>query len=123
MKVVVVEDELVTQMFVTDILEEAGYQVLVRSSGEQAMDLPDDSQPVALVIDIHLADGMSGYDYVKAVRGRWPTSGVVYISGNRANLAGKSLGANECFLPKPFGAEDLVAAVGSVGKGVIGRPI
>lgn len=118
MKVIVVEDEVVTQMLIADALGEAGYDVLVAGSGEAAMGLADTVEPVALVIDIHLAHGMSGYDYAKAVRRRWGNVGVVYISGNRANIAGRSIAVHERFLPKPFGRADLVAAVGSVASAV-----
>lgn len=117
MNILVVEDEAMTQLFVKMILEEVGYNVAVKGSAEHAMMVETSDPPDTLIIDIHLADGMNGYDFVKLIRGRWPQPGVVFISGNRANIAGKSLAANECFLPKPFGAEELIAAVRSVSGG------
>lgn len=114
LQVLLLEDEAVISEFVCLVLQDHGYRVLSFANGEDAMDARIQTTPAAMVVDVILPGGMTGFEYVDQVRTRWPHSGVVFITGNRAHITERRLDDNERFLPKPFGAEALLDALRSV---------
>src|SRR5690348_5425999 len=86
--VFVVEDEVLIQELLVDPLQEAGYQVLVASSGGEAIKLLEAEQTGsfrALVTDVNLgAASPSGWDVARRAREVHPDIPVVYITGDSA---------------------------------------
>ena len=114
-RVLLVEDEAVVRSIVERTLVQAGYSVVVATSGDEALEFGDahgDASFDLLLTDV-VMPGLSGLELGKRLSERWPGLRVLYISGytedvvNGEGVAG--LGAP--FLQKPFLPVDLLAAV------------
>ena len=111
--VLVVEDEALVAMLVEDTLAEVGYGPVCTPDGRRSAPV----DPAAAVVDLRLADGLDGRDVIRALRAARPSLPVVVVTGfhleaPEADLRG--LGGPTLRLPKPFGCDDLAAAVAAV---------
>ena len=80
--VMVVEDELLLRMMMTDILERLGYAVLPAQSGEEAMELMDTGKPFYLLLtDIVMSGAVDGFDLARHARALHPELPIIYSSG------------------------------------------
>ena len=113
--VFVVEDEVLIQEVLIDPLHEAGYQVLVASSGQEAIKLLEGEQTGslrALVTDINLgATSPSGWDVARRAREVHPDIPVVYITGDSAHDWSSQGVPNSLLVTKPFAPAQIVTAV------------
>lgn len=114
MDVLLVEDEPLLRETVTDGLREAGLDVAVAGSAEEALAIAErnpDGAPPVLVADLHLGGGMDGLALGREVSRRWPDTGIVYATGNPDELEGRMLGPRERYVVKPYSASMLLHAV------------
>jgi CheY-like chemotaxis protein len=114
--VLVIEDDLQIQTIVEDALVEAGYEVAVAASGEEAVTLLRGglTKYRALVTDINLLGTMDGWEVARQARRVAPDFPVVYItaaSGGRWAAEGVP---KSVLLTKPFAPSQLVTAVSSL---------
>src|SRR2546423_5282800 len=80
--VLVVEDDALTRFDVADALEASGWVVLEAASGDSALELcHSDTHVDALITDIDLGGGASGWDVARAFWQR-DVLPVIYTSGN-----------------------------------------
>jgi DNA-binding response OmpR family regulator len=112
--ILVVEDDQLIQSFVEETLTDGGFEIVIASSGENAVELLDASGGKfrALVTDINLGrDKIDGWDVARHAREVDPNFPVVYMSGNDAgDWASKGV-PNSIMLAKPFAPAQLVTAV------------
>jgi len=112
--ILVVEDDHLIQSIVAEAMAEAGFEIVIASSGEQAMELLDSSEGKfrALVTDINLGrDKLSGWEVARHAREIDPAFPVVYTSGDSAeDWASKGV-PHSIMLAKPFAPAQLVTAV------------
>jgi CheY-like chemotaxis protein len=113
--VVVVEDEPVIRLLVTDTLEEAGFAVLEASDGDHAMRLLEDNanRVCALFSDINLPGSMNGVLLAKRARQHWPWISVVLASG-RARPDDANMPARTRFFAKPYSLAAIVKHIREV---------
>jgi DNA-binding response OmpR family regulator len=113
--VFVVEDEALIQPLLVDPLEEAGFQVLVASSGGEAMKLLERQETGsirALVTDIKLGPSSpSGWEVARRAREVHPDIPVVYVTGDSANDWSSQGVPNSVLITKPFAPAQIVTAV------------
>ena len=112
--VLVTEDDELIQGILVDALTEAGFEPIVASSGENAVELLDASHSKyrALVTDINLGRGkMDGWEVARRAREIDPAFPVVYVSGDSAEDWGSKGVPNSIMLAKPFAPAQLVTAV------------
>ena len=112
--VLVTEDDELIQGILVDALTEAGFEAIVASSGENAVELLDASHSKyrALVTDINLGRGkMDGWDVARRAREIDAAFPVVYTSGDCAEDWGSKGVPNSIMLAKPFAPAQLVTAV------------
>ena len=116
MQVLVVEDEVLIQMLVCDLLEEAGHDCVPVVSAEQALLLLAQNRvrPDILVTDYNLGPGLDGQALVRQVRTMLPGLPTVFVTGNPDCFTDYRFEAWERLLAKPFSGEALVEAVGAV---------
>ncbi len=112
--VLVVDDSLTVRGFAGEVLEEAGYRVLLAESPAEALALGQ-TRSIDLILSDVVMPGMTGPELVAAMRES--TSGalpVLFMSGYTQSAAtGQGLlGADEAFIEKPFSPEGLVSRVG-----------
>lgn len=119
--VLIVEDEALVAMLVTDILAEAGYRPVWSADGRAGPGDPDRAMPdvAAAVVDLRLAEGLDGRQVVRHLRERHPDLPVVVVTGYHseapeADLRG--LGGPMLRLCKPFDSGDLLGGVAAVLK-------
>ena len=112
--ILVVEDDQLIQSVVEESLTDGGFDIVMASSGENAVELLDASEGKyrALVTDINLGrDGIDGWDVARHAREIDPAFPVVYMSGkDAADWASKGV-PNSIMLAKPFAPAQLVTAV------------
>jgi DNA-binding response OmpR family regulator len=112
--VLVVEDDQLVQSVVEDCLSDGGFEAVIASSGDNAVELLDAAQGKyrALVTDINLSPSkFDGWDVARHAREIDPNFPVVYMSGKDADdWAAKGV-PNSIMLPKPFAPAQLVTAV------------
>jgi CheY-like chemotaxis protein len=112
--VLVVDDEPLVRRFMARCLSEAGYQVAEAPGGVEAVAmLSANAAGIQLVVSDIAMPQMSGLDLAAVVGERWPTIPLLLVSG-QGRPPGEYRGS---FLPKPFAADSLVAAVVSLMPG------
>jgi len=117
--VLVVEDEALVAMLVTDTLEDAGYHPVWSADGRTVPASPgsSDATPEAAVVDLRLLDGEDGRQVIRRLRERRPFMPVVVVTGfhpetPEADLRG--LGGPTLRLRKPFDCDVLAESVAAV---------
>jgi DNA-binding response OmpR family regulator len=112
--ILVVEDDHLVLSVVEDSLVDGGFETVIASSGENALELLDasDGKYRALVTDINLGrGGIDGWDVARHAREIDPNFPVVYMSGKDADDWASKGVPNSIMLAKPFAPAQLVTAV------------
>jgi DNA-binding response OmpR family regulator len=112
--ILVVEDDHLVQSVVEEGLTDGGFEIVIASSGENAVELLDASEGKyrALVTDINLGrDNMDGWDVARRAREIDPHFPVVYMSGKDVDDWASKGVPNSIMLAKPFASAQLVTAV------------
>jgi DNA-binding response OmpR family regulator len=112
--ILVVEDDHLIQSIVEESLTDGGFEIVIASSGQNALELLDASKGKyrALVTDINLGPGkVDGWDVARHAREIDPVFPVVYMSGKDADEWSSKGVPNSIMLAKPFAPAQLVTAV------------
>ncbi|MBB3936051.1 response regulator [Aureimonas phyllosphaerae] len=112
--VLLVEDDGLIRMNTADMLKDLGYVVFEAGRAEDALTAIQTVPFDVLVSDVNLP-GMSGTELADEARKVKPGTGIVFATGDR-HVAGVTPGEDPrvTILPKPYGMEDLEAAIASV---------
>ncbi|RUW89678.1 response regulator [Mesorhizobium sp. M7A.F.Ca.US.011.01.1.1] len=97
-------DESIILLDIESSLREAGFEVIPVSKGLEAIAIFDrePERVAALLTDIRLGDGRTGWDVARHLRTVNPTMPVIYMSGDGAD-DWPSLGVpNSLMITKPF---------------------
>lgn len=113
-KILIVEDDPVTQKMVSRMLTGAGYETSVVSNGVEALEKIVSVPPDLIVSDVMMPE-MDGFTLLYALRGNPQTADIpVIMLTARASgddiLDGIDMGAND-YIPKPFDPETLIKSV------------
>jgi CheY-like chemotaxis protein len=99
--VLIVEDETLVRMFLSDVLDE-GFKVFEAVSADEALQVLQARPDVQVVIsDIEMPGSMNGLGLAGEIRGRWPGVGVIVTSG-RERPGPEDLPEEVAFLTKPY---------------------
>lgn len=112
--ILVVEDDHLIQSIVEESLTDGGFEIVIASSGKNALELLDASEGKyrALVTDINLGPGkVDGWDVARHAREIDPVFPVVYMSGKDSGEWASKGVPNSIMLAKPFAPAQLVTAV------------
>jgi CheY-like chemotaxis protein len=113
--VFVVEDEALIQPLLIEPLEEAGYKVLMASSGAEAVKLLDGQEAAsirALATDVNLGPSSpTGWDIARRARELHPDIPVVYVTGDSAHDWPSQGVPNSVLITKPFAPAQIITAV------------
>jgi DNA-binding response OmpR family regulator len=112
-RVLVVEDEAPICSFIEDALSDGGFEACSVHSGEAALSIFRDGRERcrALLTDINLGDGISGWELARQIREITPGFPVVYMTGASAREWRSQGVAASVLIEKPFVPVQLVAAV------------
>ena len=112
-RILVVDDERQILRALKVILREAGYEVAVATTIEEALDVAAVRPPDAAIVDLMLPDG-SGVELCRRLR-EWSTMPIVVLSAvgeEDAKVEALEAGADD-YVTKPFGTRELVARLGA----------
>jgi DNA-binding response OmpR family regulator len=113
-RLLVVDDELPILKLITRILATDNYEISSADSGEAAAQMV--SRPEHPGLDLLVTDlmmpGINGRELAMIVRGKFPKTRVLYVTGFADTLFKdlQELGEGESFIEKPFGTDGLLEA-------------
>jgi two-component system KDP operon response regulator KdpE len=111
--VLVVDDEAPIQRALSANLRVRDYDVLLASTGEQALQLAARHHPDVVILDLGLP-GIDGIEVVRGLRG-WTSVPIIILSarGSEADkVVALDAGADD-YVSKPFGMAELLARLGA----------
>ena len=117
MKVLIAEDDDHTRAGLGEILQSEGYEVVLASEGDEALELFARESPDFVCLDIMMPRA-DGYAVCREIRRRSPTVPVIFISAKSEEIdkvLGLELGADD-FIVKPFGVREVVARIRAVTR-------
>lgn len=111
--ILIVEDELLLSMDISEALEDAGYAVIAVANADEAMKVLESRDNVRTIFtDIDLPGSMDGLKLAAAVRDRWPPIHIIVTTGMRAPHRDE-IPANSAFIAKPYRRAEVLEAVHS----------
>ena len=99
--ILVVEDEVLIRLFLTDLLLDCGYNVLEAGNVAEAKDLLVDRQVDLVFSDVNMPGTETGFDLAKWVYRHHPGTKVLLTSGFPHNAAATG-DLREPLIPKPY---------------------
>lgn len=106
--ILIVEDESLIRMAISDHLEEQGFNVVEARDAEQALVLLEARSDIEIIFtDVDLPGSMDGIELAHAVRDRWPPIRI-YVTSGLWRLKSDELPDETTFVPKPYNADELV---------------
>jgi two-component system phosphate regulon response regulator PhoB len=112
--VLVAEDDPSVQLTLRFVLEDAGFQVVVASDGEQALAVVRAAPPDAILLDFMMPK-LTGLEVLNALRrdDRTATIPVMMLTG-MAHSEMRALDGGVEYVSKPFSPDDLVGRLRSL---------
>ena len=116
--VLVVDDELLVRLFLTSLIQEHGYKVRQASSGAGGLFMLGDApHEIDLVlVDLHMP-GMSGVDFAREARRRWPEIPVAGMTAQTPPEESPAEAPGIPIIPKPFVREALFEVLDALAAG------
>ena len=110
--VLLVEDEPLVMLTLQANLEDAGWTVVSAIDGSEAIDILDGSAAsfAALVTDIRLGEGMTGWSVAEMARAMRAELPVIYITADSADRAEQAV-PGSMVLQKPGVVRELISAI------------
>ena len=109
--VLVVEDELLIRLILSDELRDAGYDVIEAFNADEALTVLRSLVRVDLIIsDVRMPGTVDGLGLLAEVRAAFPKLPVIMTSGHLEPRLALTNGAT-AFLTKPYGLEAMVSVV------------
>jgi two-component system, cell cycle sensor histidine kinase and response regulator CckA len=116
--ILLVEDEPMVRTVAERALTRHGYKVLTANNGEEALEIIDQGDEIALLISDVVMPVMDGPTMVREARKTRPELPILFMSGYAEEQLRRSIDiANVAFLPKPFSVQELAEAVRKVLSG------
>lgn len=115
--ILIVEDDILIQDIVRSALEEAGFRVLVASTGAGAIELLEGAGGNAIravVTDINLGNGIGGWQIARRAREIRPDMPLLYVTGGNADEWAVHGVPHSMLFNKPFAPAQIVTAVSQV---------
>lgn len=115
-RILVVEDELLIRLALSDGLRDAGYQVIEACSGDEAAEALGTVRPDLVISDVRMPGSLDGIALLAIVRREFPELPVIIVSGHLRPSAALADGATQ-FLAKPYAMDEMLQAVeAEIGK-------
>lgn len=110
-KILVLDDEKEIVNLLKSLLTNDGYEVITATTGEEALQLVDDTSFDLAILDVMLP-GVSGFDVLQKIRERqfFPVLMLTAKSDDFDKINGLSLGADD-YITKPFNPFEVLARV------------
>jgi len=112
--ILVVDDEVSIQRYVSACLRKEGYDIVAASNGEEALVKAEGENPALIILDITMPK-IDGFEVCRRLR-EWSEVPIIMLSAKgdeNDKVKCLDLGADD-YITKPFGAEELLARVRAV---------
>ena len=111
--ILVVEDEPLLNLDISDALSAKGYEVIAVTNADDAIKALEFRHDIHTIFtDISMPGSMDGLKLAAAVRDRWPPVNIIVTTGMKAPHCDK-LPANSIFIAKPYRNDEVVKAIRS----------
>jgi CheY-like chemotaxis protein len=118
--VLLVEDEPLVRLFVSDLLEDAGFKVVEASNAAEARVILEAGLPVSILLtDVDMPGAWNGYELAHWVHESWSDIEILIMSGRQWPEEG-DLPPGAAFLAKPCPNEAIVSHVHSAAERIGG---
>ncbi len=109
--ILVVEDEELSRLIISDYLKDDGFVVVESANADQALRILDSRTDVqAVVVDVVMPGAMDGIALAHRIHERWPGIGLLIISGKGIPKT-TQLPPGAGFLPKPYFGPSIIGRV------------
>ncbi|WP_279594079.1 response regulator [Methylobacterium sp. J-030] len=110
--VLLIENEPILMMVLSDFIEEAGCDVIEAPTTAKAIQILEDRVDIRLVLaDLDVRGSVTGLQLAALIRDRWPPIELILTGAVKPNLS--SIPARSVFHDKPFEQRKLVASIRS----------
>ncbi|NOY65197.1 MAG: sigma-54-dependent Fis family transcriptional regulator [Nitrospirae bacterium] len=116
-RVLVIDDEAIVRVSCERVLRPEGFEVVVTSRGDEAIELLEKEPYDVVLTDLKMPD-MDGLEVLKIIKERWPDIQVIIITGYgtiSTAVQAIKMGAYE-YIEKPFTPQDILQVVEKVIK-------
>ena len=117
--ILVIEDEGGVLMYVTAVLQDAGYTVLQSNSPNEALRIFDENaDSISLILSDVIMPEMSGFDLIKSLKAKKPELKAICMSGYSEDLLNKraDIEYDIQIINKPVSPTELLAALNRLKK-------
>ena len=123
-KIGLVEDEESLNKLIRNYLEKEDYEVVSFTKGEDALSFIENNEDIQLwILDIMLADDVTGYDIIKRIKEKNEETPVIFSSARDESIdkiMGLELGCDD-YIAKPYSPKELVLRVKNILKRVYSK--
>jgi DNA-binding response OmpR family regulator len=122
-RILIVEDDPNIALGLETLLKNEGFDALVQSRGDKAVETVLKHQPALVVLDVMLP-GANGYDICKQLRDRKVPAAILMLTAKGQELdkvIGLDCGADD-YVTKPFGVRELTARIHALLRRTNGAP-
>ena len=110
-RILVVEDEPLLRMFNTEMLSEAGFDVVEACDADEALRLLEQIGDIKVVFtDVEMPGHIDGFALAERIETLWPYIKVVVTSGRRLPTA-SFLAPARCFIQKPYAVNEVLGLI------------
>jgi len=118
MKILIVDDERVVLEGCRLVLQSEGYEVILVSSSDFALEIMEKINPSLLLVDLKMP-GHDGMYLLKKVKKNRPDIPIIVMSGYATLETIEEVSAQraDAFIPKPFTPDELIEKIRQVSNG------
>ncbi len=118
-RILIVEDEFLIRLTLTEVLGDEGFEVAEAEDGAQALAVLNDGVAIDLLLtDVNLPGTLNGWAVADAARRGRPDLPVLFMSGGAQSPPGRAPSPHDAFIQKPYTpAEISVVAKRMTGQG------
>ena len=110
--ILIVEDEFLIRMTLSEALADEGYEVHEAGSADEGLAKLHEQPGIGLLMtDVQLPGGMDGLELARIAREQQPALPIIYVSGRPDVLGGAAKTSQDVLLPKPYLPSDVIRAV------------
>jgi two-component system, OmpR family, alkaline phosphatase synthesis response regulator PhoP len=118
-RILIVEDDMSIQEFMSMALEDEGYKVAIASNGAVALDLASSFKPDLILLDM-LMPVMDGREFIESYFGIANSPArIIALSASRNLNSVVNITGVDAFLAKPFNLDELLDCVRQHTAGVV----
>ena len=112
--VLVVEDEMLVRVHMTEMLRQAGYAVLDAANADDAINILEKRNDIRVVFtDVHMPGSMDGVRLAHHIAKKWPPVRLFVTSGH-VNVAPSDLPEGAEFCAKPCPPDKITSVIESL---------